>query len=144
MLTDEERRRGAADLTRAEIERVAIPQLSRTFPHIEIADAYAIQRLWAEGRMAKGARQIGHKIGLTSRAMQMASKMTEPDYGHLLDDMPHNDGAQIRADRFLAPRLEVELAFVMGENLKGSGTRIYDVMRATEFVVPARLDPRRR
>jgi len=137
MLTDEERRRGAADLTRAETERVAIPQLSRTFPQIEIADAYVIQRLWAEGRMAKGARQIGHKIGLTSRAMQMASKMTEPDYGHLLDDMLYNDGAQIRADRFLAPRLEVELAFVMGENLKGSGKRIYDVMRATEFIVPA-------
>ena len=137
MLTDEERRRGAADLTRAETERVAIPQLSRTFPNIEIADAYVIQRLWAEGRMAKGARHIGHKIGLTSRAMQMASKMTEPDYGHLLDDMLYNDGARIPADRFLAPRLEVELAFVMGEKLKGSNTRIYDVMRATEFVVPA-------
>ncbi len=80
---------------------------------------------------------VGHKIGLTSRAMQMASKMTEPDYGRILDDAMYNDGAQIRADAFLKPRLEVELAFIMGEDLEGPGTRIYDVMRATEFVVPA-------
>ncbi|TIQ75167.1 MAG: 2-oxo-hepta-3-ene-1,7-dioate hydratase, partial [Mesorhizobium sp.] len=93
--------------------------------------------LWAEGRIAKGARVAGHKIGLTSRAMQMASKMTEPDYGRILDDALFNDGAQIRADLFIKPRLEVELAFIMGENLEGPSTRIYDVMRATEFIVPA-------
>jgi 2-oxo-hept-3-ene-1,7-dioate hydratase len=137
MLTDEQRRRGAEDLARADRERKVIPQLSRTFPNIEIEDAYVIQRLWAEARIANGARHIGHKIGLTSRAMQMASKITEPDFGHLLDDMLYNDGAQIPAERFLAPRLEVELAFVMGEDLEGPNVRIYDVMRATEFVVPA-------
>jgi 2-oxo-hept-3-ene-1,7-dioate hydratase len=137
MLTEDQRRAGAASLLRAETERKVIPQLSKTYPSIEIEDAYAIQRYWAEGRMAKGARIIGHKIGLTSRAMQMASKITEPDYGHLLDDMLYNDGAQIPADRFLAPRLEVELAFVMGSALKGRGTRIYDVLRATEYVTPA-------
>jgi 2-oxo-hept-3-ene-1,7-dioate hydratase len=137
MLTDEERRRGAESLLRAERERKVVPQLSRTFPEIEIEDAYAIQGYWAQGRIAQGAKVIGHKIGLTSRAMQMASKMTEPDYGCLLDDMLWNDGAAIPADRFLAPRLEVELAFVMGEPLAGPGARIYDVMRATEFVVPA-------
>lgn len=137
MLTEEERRRGAADLLRAERERVAIPQLSRTFPGIELADAYVIQRYWAEARVAEGARIVGHKIGLTSRAMQMASKMTEPDYGHLLDDMLYDDGARIPADRFLAPRLEVELAFVMGQALRGPGVRVHDVMRATEFVTPA-------
>jgi 2-oxo-hept-3-ene-1,7-dioate hydratase len=137
MLTEDERRRGAEDLARAERERKAIPQLSKTFPHIEIEDAYRIQDLWAEARIAKGARMVGHKIGLTSRAMQMASKMTEPDYGRILDDALYNDGAQIRADSFLKPRLEVELAFVMGEDLEGPGARIYDVMRATEMVVPA-------
>ena len=137
MLTEEERRRGASDLLRAERERKAIPQLSRTFPGIEIADAYVIQRYWAEARVAEGARVVGHKIGLTSRAMQMASKMTEPDYGHLLDDMLYDDGAKIPAGRFLAPRLEVELAFVMGQALKGPGVRVHDVMRATEFVTPA-------
>lgn len=137
MLTDEERRRGAQALERAARERKAIPQLSRTFPAIQIEDAYRIQDLWTEARVAAGARVVGHKIGLTSRAMQMASKMTEPDYGRILDDAFFNDGAQIGADRFLKPRLEVELAFIMGADLEGAGTRIYDVMRAAEFIVPA-------
>ena len=137
MLTDEERRRAAEDILRAERERKAIPQLSRTFPTMGIEDAYRVQDYWAEARIAQGARMVGHKIGLTSRAMQMASKMTEPDYGRILDDALCNDGARIRADGFLKPRLEVELAFIMGEDLEGPGARIYDVMRATEFVVPA-------
>lgn len=137
MLTDEERRVAAQALLTAEESRVPIPQLSKTYPQIEIEDAYRIQDLWAEGRIAKGARVAGHKIGLTSRAMQMASKMTEPDYGRILDDALFNDGAQIRADLFIKPRLEVELAFIMGEGLEGPSTRIYDVMRATEFIVPA-------
>ncbi|CAN7441338.1 2-oxo-hept-4-ene-1,7-dioate hydratase [Bosea sp. LjRoot237] len=137
MLTDEERRQGAADLYRAEQDKKIIPQLSKSYPAIELQDAYVIQRLWAEMHLAKGARQIGHKIGLTSRAMQMASKITEPDYGHLLDSMMYRDGAQIPAANFLKPRLEVELAFVMGSDLEGPGTQIYDVMRATEYVVPA-------
>ena len=117
MLSEQERRRCAEDLLRAERERKAIPQLSRTFPDMELEDAYRVQDLWAEGRIAQGARMVGHKIGLTSRAMQMASKMTEPDYGRILDDALYNDGARIRADSFLKPRLEVELAFIMGEDL---------------------------
>jgi 2-oxo-hept-3-ene-1,7-dioate hydratase len=137
LLSDEERRRCAADILRAERDRKAIPQPSRTFPNMEIEDAYRIQDLWAQARIAKGARVIGHKIGLTSRAMQMASKMTEPDYGRIFDDALYNDGAQIRAQAFLKPRLEVELAFIMAEDLQGPGARIYDVMRATEFVLPA-------
>ena len=137
MLTDAERRKGAEDLYRAEHDRKVIPQLSRTFPDIELPDAYAIQRMWAEMHIAKGARHVGHKIGLTSRAMQMASKITEPDYGHLLDTMLFRDGAQIPAGRFLKPRLEVELAFVMGEDLEGPGAQVHDVMRATEFIMPA-------
>lgn len=137
MLSDRERRQGADDLQRAERERRVIPQLSTQFPAIEIEDAYAIQRLWAESRIEAGARLVGHKIGLTSRAMQAASKITEPDYGHLLDDMLYDDGARIPADRFIAPRLEVELAFVMGEDLRGPGVRGHDVLRATEYLVPA-------
>ncbi len=137
MLTDAERRAGAESLLRAEKERMAVPQLSKTYPAMEIEDAYRIQDLWAEARIAQGARMVGHKIGLTSRAMQMASKMTEPDYGRILDDALFNDGAQIRADLFLKPRLEVELSFVMGEDLEGPGVRLYDVLRATDLVVPA-------
>lgn len=88
MLSEQLRLQGARDLLRAERERKAIPQLSLTFPDIELEDAYRIQSLWAEMRVADGARIIGHKIGLTSRVMQMASKITEPDYGHL-----HSSGA---------------------------------------------------
>ncbi|KQQ89419.1 2-oxo-hept-4-ene-1,7-dioate hydratase [Aureimonas sp. Leaf324] len=137
MLTDDQRREAAASILRAEETRIPVVQLSRTYPEMEIEDAYRIQDLWADERIARGARLAGHKIGLTSRAMQMASKMTEPDYGRILDDALFNDGAQIPATRFIKPRLEVELAFVMGEDLEGPGTRIHDVMRATEYVVPA-------
>jgi 2-oxo-hept-3-ene-1,7-dioate hydratase len=137
MLTDDERRQGAQLLFDAERQRRAIPQLSKTFPGIEIADAYRIQDLWAELKMAPGVGVAGHKMGLSSRAMQMASKMTEPDYGRIYDDAIYNDGAQIPAGRFLKPRLEVELAFVMGDDLEGPGKRIYDVMRAAEYVIPA-------
>ncbi|GGF82593.1 2-oxo-hepta-3-ene-1,7-dioic acid hydratase [Azorhizobium oxalatiphilum] len=137
MLSEEDRRRGAEEILRAEREGKPVLQLSKTFPQMEIEDAYRVQDLWAEARIANGARMVGHKIGLTSRAMQMASKMTEPDYGRILDDALFNDGAQIPATRFIKPRLEVELAFIMGEDLSGPNTRIYDVMRATEYVVPA-------
>jgi 2-oxo-hept-3-ene-1,7-dioate hydratase len=137
MLSEDERKKGAAGLLQAERERKPIPQLSKTYPNIEIEDAYRIQDLWAQARVDAGARVVGHKIGLTSRAMQMASKMTEPDYGRILDDALFNDGAQIKVERFIKPRLEVELAFIMGEDLEGPGARIYDVMRATELVVPA-------
>lgn len=137
MLSEEDRQRGAKDLMRAEQDRTPIRQLSRTFPDIELEDAYAIQRRWSGMRIADGAVHVGHKIGLTSRAMQMASNITEPDYGHLLDDMVYDDGARIPAERFIAPRLEVELAFVLGRPLAGPNLRAYDVLRATEFIQPA-------
>lgn len=137
MLTDAQRREAALALLTAERDRKVIAQPSRTYPDLDIEDAYEIQRLWAEQRLDAGARIIGHKIGLTSRAMQMASKMTEPDYGRILDDAMYNDGAAIDSALFIRPRLEVELAFVMGEDLAGPGARTYDVMRAVEFVTPA-------
>ena len=137
MLTEAERQRCADDLIRADAERKVIPQLSKTFPQMTLEDSYRVQDLWVEARIARGAKVIGHKIGLTSRAMQMASKITEPDYGRMLDDALFHDGAQIPADRFLKPRIEVELAFVMGADLEGPGCQIHDVLRATEFVQPA-------
>ncbi len=137
MITEEQRQAAADAILKAETDRKPIVQPSKTYPELDIEDAYRIQELWAQSRVARGARIVGHKIGLTSRAMQMASKMTEPDYGVILDDALYNDGAQIKAELFIKPRLEVELAFIMGEDLHGTGTRIYDVMRATEFVVPA-------
>lgn len=137
MLGDDERQAAADALVRADRERRAIPQLSRLHPAMTIADAYDVQRRWAAARTAAGARIVGRKIGLTSRAMQQASKMTEPDYGVILDDTLFRDGARIPADRFIKPRLEVELAFVMGEDLAGADCQMHDVMRATAHVTPA-------
>ena len=137
MLTPELRQAAAYSLYDADTQVRTIAQLSRTYADIELADAYAIQQLWLDRRVAEGARLVGRKIGLTSRAMQMASNFTEPDYGYLTNDMMLADGAQIVAARYMSPRLEVELAFIMGEDLQGPGCTVADVMRATEFITPA-------
>lgn len=137
MIDTQARQAAANALLQAESDRKPIRQVSQTWPDMEIEDAYAVQQLWADARVRAGARVIGHKIGLTSRAMQMASKMTEPDYGVLLDDMHYLDGARIPASRFHMPRLEVELAFVLGKPLKGQHVTIYDVLDATAYVTPA-------
>jgi 2-oxo-hept-3-ene-1,7-dioate hydratase len=137
MLSQDQRRAAATSLFQADTTKKIIPQISTTYPEIVLEDAYAIQQIWKDMKVAGGSRIVGHKIGLTSRAMQMASKMTEPDYGFLTDDMLHADGARIPAARFIKPRLETELAFVMGSDLKGAGCSVADVMRATEFVTPA-------
>ncbi len=137
MLTEDQLRQATDAILEAERTRIPTRQLSKLFPTMEIEDAYRVQDLWAAARIEKGARVAGHKIGLTSRAMQIASRMTEPDYGRILDDAFYNDGAVIAAGDFLRPRLEVELAFVMSEDLAGPGKRIYDVLRATEIVIPA-------
>jgi len=137
LLSQSQRQAAAQSLYDAEKSRKVVPQISKTYPDMDLADSYDVQRRWAQLHVGKGAVVIGHKIGLTSRAMQMASKITEPDYGHLLDTMMFRDGETIPADRFIKPRLEVELAFVLGADLRGPGVQIYDVMRATEFVQPA-------
>lgn len=136
-LTETDIQSAATSLYEAGQSKKVIPQLSSTYPEMVLSESYQVQKRWAELNFEQGRRQIGHKIGLTSRAMQMASKMTEPDYGVLLDDMMFQDGASIPANRFIRPRLEVELAFVMSSDLSGPDCNIYDVMRATEFVVPA-------
>lgn len=137
MITETERRQAADALLEAGRTRQPIRQVSQTWPAMDIEDAYAVQKLWADSKVAQGARIVGHKIGLTSRAMQMASKMTEPDYGMLMDDMLFTDGARIPAAGFHAPRLEVELAFVLGKPLGGKHVTIYDVLDATAYVTPA-------
>lgn len=137
MLSEQERRSVAEALDRADLERRVIDQVSKTWPGMTLKDAYAVQGLWLDRCLARGARLMGRKIGLTSRAMQMASNFNEPDYGFLTDDMLHSDGARIEAARYCSPRLEVELAFVMAEDLQRPRCTIADVLRATEFVTPA-------
>ena len=127
----------ARSLQRAKRERTQLPQFSRLHPAMTVADAYAIQRAWMKLEAADGRRVIGHKIGLTSRAMQIASQITEPDYGALLDDMVLRDGGEVEAARFIVPRLEVEFAFILARPLKGPHVTLFDVLSATDYVVPA-------
>ena len=87
--------------------------------------------------IGSGARVIGHKVGLTSKAMQRSSQIDEPDYGHLLDGMLVTDGAAVRHSDYCIPRVELELAFVLGTTLEGPGVGLLDVLRATEYVVPS-------
>ncbi len=111
--------------------------LTVTRPGIVLEDAYAIQSAWIDLKVAEGSRVIGHKIGLTSKAMQSTSLVNEPDYGALLDDTVYEDGVDIPAGTFLAPRVEIELAFVMRSELRGPNCTVFDVLNATEFVTPA-------
>jgi 2-oxo-hept-3-ene-1,7-dioate hydratase len=96
-----------------------------------------VSRAWVKIKLAGGRVTRGHKIGLTSRAMQQASQITEPDYGTLLDDMFFPEGSDLPFNRFIAPRVEVELAFVLGKRLQGPNVTIFDVLAATDYVVPA-------
>ena len=137
MLSESERRKAADLLLQAQRDHKPVTQLSTTWPQIEIADAYAIQALVQGQRIREGRRLIGHKVGLTSKAMQRSSQIDEPDYGHLLDDMLLADGAKVPHADFCVPRVEVELAFVLGKPLRGPGVLLTDVLRATEYVVPA-------
>src|SRR5205814_2506643 len=100
-------------------------------------DSYAISTAVAQHKIKAGARLIGHKVGLTSKAMQASSQINEPDYGHLLDYMMIPDGAKVPHSNYCVPRVEVELAFILGKPLKGPGVGLTDVLRATEYVIPA-------
>jgi len=137
MLSQSDRQAAARLLLEAERSAAPITQLDQTFPGIEIADAYAIQQAAIATRIAAGARLRGHKIGLTSKAMQSTVGIDEPDYGHLLDDMFYEDGGKIAVDRYIVPRVEVELAFVLGRPLRGPGVTLTDVLAATDWVMPA-------
>jgi 2-oxo-hept-3-ene-1,7-dioate hydratase len=129
--------RAAARLDQAERTRVQIRQLSIEHPAITVADAYAIQRTWIDIKTAAGRSVRGHKIGLTSKAMQSQLGIGEPDSGVLLDDMFFGDGGVVPSERFIATRIEAELAFVIKHRLTGPGCTIFDVLNATDFVVPA-------
>jgi len=137
MLNESERQQAVEILLQAEKERKQATLLSEIFPQIQIEDSYAISTAVAQRKISLGAKLIGHKVGLTSKAMQASSKIDEPDYGHLLDSMLIAEGAKVLHANFCLPRVEVELAFVLGRPLKGPGIGLVDVLRATEYVVPA-------
>lgn len=123
-----------------EASRVAVrlgDPVTRSHPDITLDDAYAIQGAWIDLQVANGAVIKGHKIGLTSRAMQRAMNIGEPDFGALLDYMFFDSGATLRAADYNDPKIEVELAFVLRDTLDAPDITVDDVYAATDYVVPA-------
>lgn len=137
----------AQELDASEKSRVQLEHFSKRFPGMSIEDGYRVSREWVRMQIAAGRQVIGHKIGLTSRAMQMSSQIDEPDYGSLLDSMLYTCTAgevlDIQFQKFIAPRVEVELAFILKSDLRGPGLEggkeisLQDVLTATEYVTPA-------
>lgn len=137
MLSDAERKQVIDTLIEVESTKIQAEQPSVTYPHIEIEDAYFISGEVAKWREAQGARVVGHKVGLTSKAMQRSSKIDEPDYGHVFSNMVMSDGVTLKRSDFCVPRVEPELTFVLKDRLKGPDVRLVDVLNATDYVVPS-------
>jgi 2-keto-4-pentenoate hydratase len=127
----------ASALRQAQRDRTPIDPVSQTHPWLTLDDAYAVQleqvRTWTED----GRRVQGHKVGLTSIAMQRQLKVDQPDFGHLLDTMFHLDGLPIPVDQFISPRAEPEIAFVLKRSLTGPGVTVAKALSAVDYVLPA-------
>jgi len=137
MLDAETIARLADELAEADRTHGVIPRITARHPEATVEDAYAIQGLWRDRMIAGGRRLVGRKIGLTSKAMQQATGITEPDYGVMFDDTVYRSGDDIPTDHFSNVRVEVELAFVLKEPLAGPAATWEDALRATDHVVPA-------
>jgi 2-oxo-hept-3-ene-1,7-dioate hydratase len=127
----------AEELAEADRTHSVIPRITARHPQATVEDAYAIQGVWRDRMIASGRRLVGRKIGLTSKAMQQATGITEPDYGVMFDDTVYGDGAEIPVAQFSNVRIEVELAFRLARPLEGPGCTLEDVLAATAEVVPA-------
>jgi len=127
----------AQELYEARKRRLQVRQFSLRFPEMTIEDGYAVQRAWVKLEQVDGRIIKGRKIGLTSKAMQQASQITEPDFAPLMDDMFFKNGDDLLISQFIAPRIEVELAFQLKKSLRGPNISMEDVLDATEFVIPA-------
>ncbi|WP_431967186.1 2-keto-4-pentenoate hydratase [Nocardia sp. bgisy134] len=137
MLTDAVRTELADELARAENDRVAIDPLVARYPDIDVVDAYEIQLINIRRRLDSGARVVGHKVGLSSKAMQQMMGVDEPDYGHLLAEMQVFEDVPVEAGRYLFPRVEVEVGFVLGADLPGADCTEEDVLAATVAYAPS-------
>ena len=136
-LTRTAHEQAAAGLHEAERSRRQMRQLTLQHPDMTIADAYEVQAAWKRLKLAEGRTVKGRKVGLTSRAMRDALGIDDSDLGTLFDDMLYEDGASIPFDRFIEPKVEVELAFVLKRPLSGPAVNFLDVLDATEYVIPA-------
>jgi 2-keto-4-pentenoate hydratase len=137
VISEQDRTRLADALSEAERSRTPIDPLTVEYPDLDVTDAYEIQLVNVRRRVEAGATVRGHKIGLSARAMQQMMGVDEPDYGHLLDDMFVAEATVVPANELLQPRVEVEVAFVLGASLAGPGCTVADVLEATAFVAPA-------
>ncbi len=136
-MTPAEHAQAAADLLAAERSGEQIGLLTLRHPDMNMDDAYAVQNALYHAKLAEGRRVIGWKIGLTSKAMQYALGIDIPDSGILFDDMVFDTGATVPADRFIQPRIEAEIAFVMKSPLGGANITCEDVIAATDYVAPS-------
>ena len=136
-LSSEDLSRAAADLIEAEATGKQIGILTLRHPEMDMDDAYAIQSALLENKLAAGRSIIGWKIGLTSKTMQAALGIDTPDSGILFDDMHFDSGAVVPRGRFIQPRVEAEIAFVMKSALSGEDVSRDDVIAATDYVTPA-------
>ncbi|MGC4049953.1 MAG: 2-keto-4-pentenoate hydratase [Paludibaculum sp.] len=137
MLAAQTRAALAADLAEAERSRVAIDPLTSGHPGIDVVDAYEIQLINIRQRVAEGARVIGHKVGLSSAAMQQMMGVDEPDYGHLLDEMAVFENVPVPVANYLYPRVEVEVGFILADDLPGANCTEDDVLAATAAFAPS-------
>jgi 2-keto-4-pentenoate hydratase len=137
MLSEEVRDELAAELAQAERSKVPLKPLTDGVPGMDVVDAYEIQLINIRQRVAEGARIVGHKVGLSSLAMQKMMNVDEPDYGHLLDDMEVFEDVPVVAGRFLYPRVEVEVGFILADDLPGEGCTEDDVLAATAAFAPS-------
>src|SRR6201996_9129309 len=127
----------AADLAQAERSREPIAPLTAAHPEIDVVDAYEIQLINIRQRVAEGARVLGHKVGLSSLAMQQMMGVDEPDYGHLLNEMQVFEDTPVCSGRYLYPRVEVEVGFILADALPGAGCTEDDVLAATAAFAPS-------
>jgi len=137
MLSQDQISKEAHRLHSAEKNIQQVEATTIAHPDMDVADAYNIQSAWIDIKKSEGRKVVGHKIGLTSKAMQKVMSIDEPDFGALLDDMVFEEGTEIEAARFLDPKIEVELAFILKEKIEGEQVTILDVLNATDYVVPA-------
>ena len=126
----------ATELLEAEKSRQGISPLTEMDNSLTVEDAYQIQLETVKLKIAQGKVIVGKKIGLTSVAMQKMLDVDEPDYGHLFDDMQLENGAKIKVDSMISPKVEAEIGFVLKEDLVGPNITYIDVLMATKYVVP--------
>ena len=136
-MTPEDHQTAAADLIRAEDTGAQISLLTLRHPDMDMDDAYAIQNAIYEAKLAAGLHVVGWKIGLTSKAMQYALNIDTPDSGILFDDMVFDHGATVPKGRFIQPRIEAEIAFVMKSEVGGADVTRDDIVAATDYVAPS-------